>query len=156
MVASTRELIFMWMQMSILITLTFLAVDVVLVIKNPFYPKNWRIIRVYAPVSIVVGAVYGIFMSRIYHVSSKEDTQFYPRVRFNSNLVLKSIYIVVSVSCNAYSFYRLTRPGISKKMRFKYFLQQVRYSLVGILLGVIYCGYDYYVLITGNKNIDIN
>ena len=58
MITVTREMIFLWMQCSILISHAFLAIDLVLVIKNPFYPKNWRVIKIYAPVSILVGAIF--------------------------------------------------------------------------------------------------
>ena len=126
----------------------FLAVDLVMVIKNPFYPKNWRVIKIYAPVSIFGGAFYGIAMAK-YYQAADADLKIYNRVRFILNLAIKTIYVLVTVSCNCYSFYRLSRPGISKKTRFQYFIQQLRYSFVGILLSSIYAGYDYYVIITG-------
>lgn len=61
-----REMIYLWMQFSILASHAFLAVDLVMVIKNPFYPKNWRVIKIYAPVSIFGGAFYGIAMAKYY------------------------------------------------------------------------------------------
>lgn len=112
-----REMIYLWMQSSILISHAFLAIDLVLVIKNPFYPKNWRVIKIYGPVSIFVGAIYGISMA-IYYKTIDSDLTNYSRLKFLINLSIKTIYVIVTISCNLYSFYRLTRPGISKKMRF--------------------------------------
>ena len=159
MIAVTREMIFLWMQCSILISHAFLAIDLVLVIKNPFYPKNWRVIKIYAPVSILVGAIFGITMSQLYNSlegGNDVDLEAYEYLRSRLRLIIVASYLLVTVSCNIYSYYRLSRPGISKKMRFRYFFEQARYSLVGQVLTSIYVGIDLYVLITGNNFFEIN
>jgi hypothetical protein len=56
--------------MSILMCNTFLAIDLVLVIKNPFYPKEWRFIKLYAPISAIVGTIYGLLMAGKFHYNA--------------------------------------------------------------------------------------
>ena len=51
------------MSFSILLCNTFLAVDLVLVIKNPFYPKDWRFIKLYAPITFCLGSLYGLIIT---------------------------------------------------------------------------------------------
>lgn len=160
MVAIFRELIFLWMQFSTLMSHAFLAIDLVLVIKNPFYPKLWRIIKIYAPVSILVGAIYGISMSQLYsrigEGGNDIDLKAYDKIRSYSKLIFITSYLLITVSCNIYSYYRLSRPGISKKMRFRYFFEQARYSLVGQALLSVYVGIDYYDVITGKQIFNLN
>ena len=48
--------------MGVIMSILFLSLDVVLVIKNPFYPKEWRVRMLYVPVTIMVSLVYTIIM----------------------------------------------------------------------------------------------
>jgi len=44
------------------LSILFLSIDVVLVIKNPFYPQNWRVRMVYLPIILAVSLLYAIVM----------------------------------------------------------------------------------------------
>lgn len=48
--------------MSVNLTILFLSIDVVLVIKNPFFPKEWRVRMVYLPTIVFVSLCFAFLL----------------------------------------------------------------------------------------------
>jgi hypothetical protein len=48
--------------MAVNLSILFLSIDVVLVIKNPFYPKEWRVRRLYVPIIFSLSIGFAVIM----------------------------------------------------------------------------------------------
>jgi hypothetical protein len=59
--------------MGVIMSILFLALDVVLVIKNPFYPKEWRVRMLYVPVTLMVSLMYTVLMINLRDLSNPEQ-----------------------------------------------------------------------------------
>lgn len=92
----------------------FLAIDVVLVIKNPFYPKEWRVKMLYLPLILVFALIYSIIMVNL---RDKNNNQQQNDLDAISNFIIYSLCALICLGCIIYSFRQLRRPGINRNMR---------------------------------------
>jgi len=115
----------------------FLSIDLVLTVRNPFYPKEWRTSRMYLPITLLLSFLIAI-MTMLTTGLSDTDTD----LRYNIELALFIGYIVVTLACNLLGFVRLRRPGISKKMRMSFLKYQILYASIGFVINVLFFGRD--------------
>jgi hypothetical protein len=132
-----------------------LCIDLILTIYNPFQPSAKRL-KWYVGSSIV-GVIFIILFIRILELSDNVSYSCFdlsPPGQFSSqqekaSLVLAmvlSIYIVVAIYSTVYSYRRLHRPGVSRKVRSLFLRKNFLYVVVFILLWMIQQSNNYYSL----------
>ena len=100
--------------MAVIMSILFLSVDVVLVIKNPFYPKEWRVRMLYIPVTLLVSLVYMIIMMNLRDPTDVEQQRNLDSI---SDFIIYSLFTLISLTSIVYSYQLLLRPGINRSMR---------------------------------------
>lgn len=102
-------------------SIMFLSIDLVLVIKNPFYPKEWRVRKIYVPISIIVGSVVAFDKYFRYTKGQLLDYELDQEEQL-LNLFIYYINTMVIICCIIYAVCKLRRPGINKRMRHKFLI----------------------------------
>ena len=104
-----------------------LCIDLILSIRNPFYPSKRRLPS-YLAYSTIGALVIGLFTSEIFFDEYDKNS---PSAIL---IMLLSVYIMVAMYSFAYAERRLNRPGIERKVR-KHFICK-HYSYVMIFIAV--------------------
>ena len=116
------QLVFVrWFQVSKLLCIMCISLDLVLTIRNPFYPKDWRTIRIYLPLSVctgfLYGATYGMIFSNIQNIRDSdqrfEKASILAEIDDTLILLLTVINLILIVVCAVYAQFQLRKPGIN-------------------------------------------
>ena len=94
----------------------FLCLDIVLTMRNPFYPHERRM-RLYLPIAVVMAScAFSLSLQRVSApISENVILSMYDRALFS--VAFLTIYIVFAVTSVAYAWRINTRPGMSSDVR---------------------------------------
>ena len=118
----------------------YFALDILLSLRDPFYPKDWRINRKYIPNSIIVGiiTIIGVIIDDQYIFKSKAISETYllewivVSTRFwELTALIVDLAIIYSL---IRSYKMLNRPGMSKRMKMRYFRNHSIYSIICVII----------------------
>ncbi len=122
----------------------FLCLDIVLTMRNPFYPHERRM-KFYLFFSIIL-SILAFFLS-LKRYSLPEDQEMltmYERAIFS--VLFLTLYIVFAVTSVAYAWRVNTRPGMSSDVRKQFITRHFFYVSAYILTWLPYLGFAYFIL----------
>ena len=93
----------------------FLCLDIVLTMRNPFYPHERRM-KFYLVFSLVLAAIcFPLSLQRISAPSTEEKLDKHERALFSVSFL--TVYIIFAITSVAYAWRVNTRPGMSTSVR---------------------------------------
>ena len=123
----------------------FLCLDIVLTMRNPFYPHDRRM-RFYLPLSVVFATVcFALTLKRVSAPESKDPLlSLQDRALFS--VAFLTIYIVYAVTSVAYAWRINTRPGMSSDVRRQFINRHFAYVSTYIITWLPYFGFSLFIL----------
>ena len=123
----------------------FLCLDIVLTMRNPFYPHDRRM-RFYLPLSVVIAAVcFAASLKRVSAPASK-DLIMSLKERAIFSVAFLTIYIIYAITSVAYAWRINTRPGMSSDVRTMFIRRHFAYVSTYIITWMPYYGFSLFIL----------
>ena len=126
----------------------FLCLDIVLTMRNPFYPHDRRM-KSYLPWSILLACfAFSVSLKRISldHDEANDSQNMKERALFSVGFL--TIYIIFAVVSVAYVYRINTRDGMSSDVRKEFVQRHLLYVSAYILTWLPYLGFSYFILYT--------
>ena len=118
----------------------FLCLDLVLTLRNPFYPHDRRM-KYYKYSSILISIVCSF--TTIDKLGKTKEINLVMLENATGSLII-TVYILFAIFSCAYSYRLLTRPGMSDHIRKDFISRHVQYVLIYISIWLPYLGLTYY------------
>ena len=126
----------------------FLCLDIVLTMRNPFYPHDRRM-KNYLPMSILLAVfAFSVSLKRVNydHDEASDSQNMHQRALFSVTFL--SVYIIFAVLSVAYVYRINTRDGMSSSVRKEFVTRHLMYVSAYILTWLPYLGFSYFILYT--------
>ena len=126
----------------------FLCMDIVLTMRNPFYPHDRRM-KYYLPLSVFfafIGFTFSLKRLSKQHVEGEEEEKINMHERALFSVAFLSFYIVFAVTSVAYAWRVNTRPGMSSEVRKEFATRHFFYVTSYILTWLPFFGFSYFIL----------
>lgn len=126
----------------------FLCLDIVLTMRNPFYPHERRM-KFYLPLSVIIGiSCFGLSLKRINEPAKSEEDEkaltIHSRALFS--VMFLSLYIIYAITSLGYVWRINTREGMSSQVRKDFVYRHLLYVCSYIITWLPYLGFAYYIL----------
>ena len=123
----------------------FLCLDIVLTMRNPFYPHERRM-KFYLPLSVIIGVIgFSLSLKRVSDpLDGDKRLSLYGRALFS--VFFLTMYIIFAISSLAYVWRINTREGMSSEVRKDFVMRHLLYVCSYILTWLPYLGFAYYIL----------
>ena len=123
----------------------FLCLDVLLTMRQPFYPHDRRM-KHYLPGSIAIAIVaFTVTLKRV-SAPAKIGDGLDMNQRALFSVVFMTLYIIYAVTSVAYAWRINTREGMSTHVRKQFIVRHALYVSAYILTWLPYYGFSYFVL----------
>ena len=123
----------------------FLCLDIVLTMRNPFYPHDRRM-RFYLPLSVLFAVIgFSLTLKRVSAPVDK-DPMMTLQDRALFSVAFLTIYIVYAVTSVAYAWRINTRPGMSSDVRRQFINRHFAYVSTYIITWLPYFGFSLFIL----------
>ena len=129
----------------------FLCLDIVLTMRNPFYPHERRM-KLYLPLAVLIACCgYSLTLSRV-SAPAKSDPilSIYDRAMFSVSFL--TVYIIFAITSVAYAWRINTRPGMSSTVRKEFTKRHFQYVSSYILTWLPYFGFSFFILFATTVN----
>ena len=123
----------------------FLCLDIVLTMRNPFYPHDRRM-KLYLPFSVIIACVtFSLSLHRVSApVTANPILSLQDRALFSVTFL--TLYIIYAVTSVAYAWRINTRPGMSSEVRHQFIKRHFAYVSAYILTWLPYYGFSFFIL----------
>jgi len=123
----------------------FLCLDIVLTMRNPFYPHERRM-KLYLPIAVFLASVaFPLSLKRITApIDQDPKLSMYARALYSVSFI--TVYIMFAVTSVAYAWRINTRPGMSSEVRKDFIMRHCLYVSAYILTWLPYFGFSYFIL----------
>ena len=122
----------------------FLCLDIVLTMRNPFYPHERRM-KFYLAFSLVLaGICFPLSLQRISAPAEEEKLDKHERALFS--VCFLTVYIIFAITSVAYAWRVNTRPGMSTSVRKQFIWRHSWYVTAYIATWIPYLGFAFYIL----------
>lgn len=120
-----------------------MCLDIVLTLRNPFYPHARRM-KAYLILSVISALFATKFCAGNFALHDNDHIPV--RVEASIGSFYLSTYILFAVFSAAYSYRLTTRPGMSADLRKEFILRHIKYVLVYTITWMPYLGLSYYLM----------
>ena len=123
----------------------FLCLDIVLTMRNPFYPHERRM-KLYLPISVVLAScAFTLSLKRVSAPVNKDEIfSMFDRALFSVSFL--TIYIIFAITSVAYAWRINTRPGMSSEVRKEFITRHFWYVSAYIATWLPYFGFSFFIL----------
>lgn len=122
----------------------FLCLDIVLTMRNPFYPHDRRM-NWYLPMSVILGTIgFMLSLKRVEPKNENETLTTGERALFS--VLFLTIYIIFAVASLGYVWRINTREGMSSEVRKDFVHRHLLYVASYIVMWLPYLGFSYFIL----------
>lgn len=123
----------------------FLCLDIVLTMRNPFYPHDRRM-KFYLPGAVFIGLFAFSFSLKRISEPHQENGLISLHTRALLSVCFLTLYIIFATTSLAYVWRINTREGMSSKVRRDFVWRHLLYVTAYILTWLPYLGFAYYIL----------
>jgi len=122
----------------------FLCLDIILTLRNPFYPHERRMKGYLVGSVVFAGIAYFFTLGR--HNEEGFSKNVSTKTQAIGSTLIMSLYILFSISSVSYAWRINTRPGMSTDVRQSFITRHRNYVMAYLLTWLPYFGFSFFVL----------